>query len=374
MSIFALPPATNGDIALINHRNILDRCWYLIQDQPNRHGPLEQLVDEENKRIQFLGDVDALGRLSTLSKSLLLSNPNSPRTFITSAQVLSSIHHFSDARAALEKAKILGADANQVENIALAIDQATWEDLPRVLKTREENASKNHNLVDWVLLGALQAEIGLFQESSDSFMMALNSYKDLSPFPLAWVCFQQGKLWGEQVEDPNLELAHDWYQRAISYIPSYVHARVHLSEIYLEWGRLEDAQALLRPIADVSDPEINWRMGQIAEAMGNQRDAHCYFSASDKLYRRLIDSNKAAFADHGAEFYMDSGNDHIFAFELANFNFECRQTLRSFNLLCEAGFLAFQDKFEFQDILSLLKIKWQNYPNAKAYKYETNFD
>ena len=38
-------------------------------------------------------------------------------------------------------------------------------------------------------------------------------------------------LWGELVPVPDLDLAALWYARAIAYLPGYVKARVHLSEI-----------------------------------------------------------------------------------------------------------------------------------------------
>jgi hypothetical protein len=38
------------------------------------------------------------------------------------------------------------------------------------------------------------------------------------PFPLAWVCFQLGVLWGELVpSDPDL--AALWYRRTIAHLP-----------------------------------------------------------------------------------------------------------------------------------------------------------
>jgi hypothetical protein len=372
MKLVDLPIATNGQIAILNHEGVLERCWHVIQEQPDRRGSLEQLVDEENKRIQFLGDAEALDRLSFLSKELIIGKPKTPEAYIAAAQSSSALHLFDDSRQFLRIADDLGGDAQLIDRISLSIDQATWEGLDKVLDKRYENAAQSKDLSDLVPLGALQAEVGLFQEANVTYINALKAYKDLSPFPLAWTCFQLGKLWGEQIQTPDLEIAAEWYRRAIEYLPPYVHARVHLSEILMEWNQLDQAIEVLEPIAAIGDPEINWRKGQILEKQNRQDESRLCFSEADSLYRDLINRHKAAFADHGVEFYMDSGANYMLAYELALFNFDCRQTLRSFNLLCEAGNLAFNGNFKYQEILDKLKIKWQLFPNFDAYDYETD--
>ena len=98
MKLVDLPIATNGQIAILNHEGVLERCWHVIQEQPDRRGSLEQLVDEENKRIQFLGDAEALDRLSFLSKELIIGKPKTPEAYIAAAQSASALHLFDDSR------------------------------------------------------------------------------------------------------------------------------------------------------------------------------------------------------------------------------------------------------------------------------------
>ena len=52
-------------------------------------------------------------------------------------------------------------------------------------------------------LGALLADLREFDEAERTYRRALREYQDVSPFALAWVCFQLGVLWGELVPKHN---------------------------------------------------------------------------------------------------------------------------------------------------------------------------
>jgi len=67
-----VPLATDGELARLNHESMLRRCWSMLNVSFERTGVLEALIDEEQKRIQFLGDYAALDRLSTLSEKCFL--------------------------------------------------------------------------------------------------------------------------------------------------------------------------------------------------------------------------------------------------------------------------------------------------------------
>ena len=129
------------------------------------------------------------------------------------------------------------------------------------------------HLEDLVPLGALLADLRQFDEADQVYRDALRSYRDVSPFALAWVCFQLGVLWGELVPERQSARATMWYRKAIAYLPAYVKARVHLAEIYLDCGRYDDAEALLIPVISSDDPEVLWRLGDVSAASGRDADA-----------------------------------------------------------------------------------------------------
>jgi cytochrome c-type biogenesis protein CcmH/NrfG len=150
----------------------------------------------------------------------------------------------------------------------LSIDQACGVDLDAVLAARRRIATASGRLEDLVPLGAVLADLGRFAEADTVYRRAFSSYGDVSPFPLAWVCFQLGMLWGELVPIPYPNLAAPWYRRAIAYLPGYVKARVHLAEIYASQGQTRDAEALLAPALSSPDPEVRWRFADVLIAQG----------------------------------------------------------------------------------------------------------
>jgi tetratricopeptide (TPR) repeat protein len=152
--------------------------------------------------------------------------------------------------------------------LLLSVDQACGYRLDAVLKTRRQMAAESGRLEDLVPLGALLADLRSFGQADSIYRRALMEYRDVSPFALAWVCFQLGSLWEELVPEIQPDRAEQWYRKAIDYVPSYVKARVHLSEILLGDGRFEDAQALLSPVASSGDPEVNWRLADVMSAIG----------------------------------------------------------------------------------------------------------
>src|SRR5262249_30891937 len=168
-----------------------------------------------------------------------------------------------------------------------------------------------------------------FDEADTVYRQALCSYEDVSPFPLAWVCFQLGMLWGELAAVPDPSLAALWYRRAIAYLPGYVKARVHLAEIYASRHQIREAEALLLPALSSHDPEVRWRLADVLMAQERFNEARTQLDAARFGFDELVDRHLLAFADHAAEFYAGSGNDPWRALELARLNAANRPTRRA---------------------------------------------
>jgi tetratricopeptide (TPR) repeat protein len=246
------------------------------------------------------------------------------------AQIASALHRFSDARHYLAQACLGGAPHEDVKRIMLSVDQACGTNLEDVLDERRRIVAKSGRLEDLVALGGLLADLGEFNEADETYRQALREYQDVSPFPVAWVCFQLGMLWGELVAEPQLARAEHWYRKAIASLPRYVRARVHLAEIYSATGRASYAEAMLRPALESGDPEASWRLADVLNAAGRFDEAAAQLEAARSGFETLLDKYLLAFADHGAEFYAGSGGDPLRALELAQINLANRSTLRAF--------------------------------------------
>jgi tetratricopeptide (TPR) repeat protein len=324
------PRATAGAIATINLNSACQQSWSRFWQAPLQPGVAERIVEQETLTAQFLGDLRALDRLRILVDQLAQADAESERTALVSAQVASIAHRFSEANSYLAQVDPTGPLSTAVARLSLSIDQACGVRLGEVLETRLQIVAEDSSLENLVPLGALLADLGQFDEADRIYVRALNEYRDVSPFAVAWVCFQLGCLWGELAPIPQPERAVQWYRKAIDYLPGYVKARVHLSELYVNDSRAREAEDLLLPVIAVGDPEVHWRLGDVLAAEGRHSEAEEQMQAARSGFEALLAKHYLAFADHGAEFYSGSGNDAVRALSLAMENVANRSTLRAF--------------------------------------------
>jgi len=323
-----LPRATDGEIAAINLESARRRAWARFAQDPRLPGVAEAIVYNENLTAQFLGDLDALDRLEDLASQFVRVD-ESFRSALVQAEVASTAHRFANARDHLARAASLGAPREEIDRRLLSIDQACGVELDAMLAARRQIATASGRLEDLVPLGAALADLERFDEADAVYRQALYSYDDVSPFPLAWVCFQLGMLWGELVPGPDSDLAALWYRRAIAYLPRYVKARVHLAEIYASQGQTGEAEALLLPALSSREPEIRWRLADVLIAQDRVEEAQTQCDAARFGFDEILGKHLLAFADHAAEFYAGSGNDRRRALELAGVNVANRPTRRA---------------------------------------------
>ena len=322
------PSATDGEIAAINLESARVAAWASFARDARLPGVAEAVVDHERLAAQFLGDLDALDRLEALAAQFARVDA-SYRAALVSAEVASTVHRFDDARDHLARAARMGGPGDAIERHLLTIDQACGVDLDAVLIARRRIATASGRLEDRVPLGAVLADLECFDEADIVCRQAFDSYEDVSPFPLAWVCFQLGMLWGELMPVPDPDRAGLWYQRALAYLPGYVKARVHLAEIYTSQDKTGDAEMLLRPAVWSRDPEVRWRLADVLIAQGRAEEAETQLEAARSGFDGLLAKHLLAFADHAAEFYAGSGNDCRRALELARANVANRPTRRA---------------------------------------------
>ena len=335
--IYLRNPLTDGNIAVNNLESARRQSWSRFWQDPQRAGVAESIVEQEQFTAQYVGDFSALERLDVVVHQLDLVGADEMRTALIRAQVASIGHRFAEARGHLAQAEIHGALQADVNRLMLSIDQACGTSLESVLEARRKMAAESERLEDLVPLGGLLADLREFDEADRVYRQALSGYQDVSPFAVAWVCFQLGALWGELVPEPQPGRAARWYQKAIEYLPCYVKARVHLSEFYLQSGDAADAEALLVPAVSSGDPEVNWRLADVMSATGRLAEAEIQMQTARKGFEGLLDRHLLAFADHGAEFYSGSGDDTGRAFELASVNLANRPTLRAFEQAYETA-------------------------------------
>ena len=322
------PSATDGEIAAINLESARRRAWARFADDPSRPGVAEEILEQERLVLEFLGDLDALDRLDALA-SQFGGVDQSFRAALVHADVASTVHRFDDARGHLARAALLDGPAETIERAILTIDQACGVELEAVLAARQRAATSSGRSADLVPLGAVLVDLERFGEADAVYRQAFYSYDGMSPWPVAYICFQLGMLWGELMPAADPDVAALWYRRAIAYVPGYVRARVHLAEIYAGQDHSGDAATMLRPALSSGDPEVPWRLADLLTAQHRFEEAETQLSAARSGFERLLGKYLLAFADHAAEFYAGSGNDCRRALELARTNVRNRPTRRA---------------------------------------------
>ena len=322
------PSATDGEIAVINLESARRRAWTRFAADPRLPGVAEAVVDKELLAAQFLSDLAALDRLDALA-SRFARVDDSSRAALIQAEVASTVHRFDDARVHLARAALMGGPREVIERHSLTIDQACGVELDAVLAARRRIATASGRSEDLIPLGAVLADLERFAEADAVYRQAFYSHDGISPFPLAWVCFQLGMLWGELVPAPDPNRAAPWYRRAIAYLPGYVKARVHLAEIYARQDQTGDAEALLLPALSSRDPEVRWRLAEVLIAQERFQEAEAELDAARFGFDELLGRHLLAFADHAAGFYAGTGNDCRRALELARANVANRPTRRA---------------------------------------------
>jgi hypothetical protein len=332
--------ATDGAIAALNLRSTMAQSWNRFWQAPERPGIAEGLIEQELLNAQFLGDLGAYDRLEQLAGHVLRREPDSARSALIEGQVAASTHRFSYARECLARAKQRGLPASDSDRLAMSIDQACGVALDALLDRRLRLANDSGRLEDWVPLGSLLVDLGDCEAAERAYCRGLGAYRDVSPFAVAWVCFLIGVLWGERAPEPQVARAARWYGKAIDYLPGYVKARVHLAEILAAEGRCDEARALLVPALESGDPEVSWRLSDIAHAQGKAGEARTLSEAARDGFEALMARHPLAFADHAAEFYAGSGDDAQRAFELTAIDLANRPTLRAFEKAHEAAIRA----------------------------------
>jgi len=323
-------------LAVRNFNSQVDAATRQVQANPRNLPARQHLVGLLLSRTQYLGTWDDFDTAFALVDEAIALGLNPAKTAKMHATVLSAVHRFDEALVELDRAESLGAKhlAAARETISLA----RGESPNSVIAERRSVASATPSYKSETKLAAALTMGHLFDESDKAYQAALSEYRDVSPFPIAWVAFQRGKMWSEMAGDT--ERAMGLYQDAVATLPQYVVGNVHLAELEAKKGDVRGAIQRLERIVDTTvDPEPASRLAQFLADRDPERSRN-YAARADVGYQKLIAKYPLAFADHAAEFYLGSGHDADKAWKLAMLNLENRKTPRAYHLAAVSALAA----------------------------------
>ncbi len=324
---------TSPDIAVGNLNGQIDGLLRQIEIDPRNVATRESVVGLLLARTQYLGTYDDFDVAFAVVRDALDLGIEPARTAALHAKLLSAVHRFDAAIEEAERAESLGAESQTdlLESIALA----RGEDANEIAQERERTALATPSFQSYSAWAAALRSTEEYESSDAAYDSALATYRDVSPFPIAWVAFQRGLMWGEFADDG--EEAYQQYTLAVQTLPQYVVGNVHLAELEVERGQLEDAVARLEAlVVETQDPEPASRLGQFLRESDPVR-AQEYANQARERYEHYLERYPLAFSDHACEFYLGAGDNAARALELALLNLENRATPRAYDLAIESA-------------------------------------
>ena len=285
-----------------------------------------ELIELIALRGHVLGRITDSERAAAMADELVSQAPTDARSFAARARMRGVFHRFMPALSDLDTAAGLGADRVELDVERAAIHQALGR-YDEALATRRLAADRHAGFSELAALAGVYGERGEMDEAERWFTAATRSYRGTSPFPLAMLEFQFGRLW---MEHDDLCRARARFDAAVHRLPAYVPAQGHLAEIDAALGETTAAIARLTPLALASDdPDYATQLARILSEAGEAEEAQRWRRRAEARYDELLARHPDAFADHAAEFWLTIGGDPERALRLALQNLSLRQTPRA---------------------------------------------
>lgn len=322
---------TDGVIAVINLQGQIAGLEFCAAREHLTPHTSAELIDRLILRGQILGSVADYERAAELAEQLGCEAPTDGKALLARARARACLHRFDEALSDLDAAGYLGAGNAELEAERAAVYQALGS-YDEAMALRQAAVTRRADFETLGGLAALHAERGEISSAERSYDESTAYFRGVSPFALAQLEVQRGRMWQEQGDDPAR--AREWFTTSWLRLPSYAPAEGHLSEVEAAMGETDVAIARLQRLATTSDdPDYAAQLARILGEKGLQEDAQVWRSRAEQRYDELIARHPAAFADHAAEFWVSAGGDPQRARALAELNLSVRDTPRARALL-----------------------------------------
>ncbi len=325
---------TAGMLALSNLQGQIEGEEHLAIYRPLTVKQQAGIIDLVSMRGQFLGHLADYERAADLAAELVRDDPNDGAAFLARAKTLATFHEFAAALHDLDHAARLGLAGAQLTRLRAAILQATGR-YDEALTIRRADADARPDIGTIGAEASLYAERGDVDEAERLFNEAPHHYRDVSPFPVVWLYFQQGLMW---MREGDLARARELFAAAHERLPDYAAAEGHRAEVEAALGNRKRAIALLEPLAATSDdPDYAAQLARILLDDGQVEEAGRWRAVAVQAYDALTRQHPLAFADHAAEFWLAAGSDPVKALGFALRNRDNRPTARAYELVLQAA-------------------------------------
>ncbi len=323
-------PTTSGRIALDNLDGQIRVVGAEVAKKPGQLPLRARLVALLGTRGQYVGQLADYERAAVLGEDAVKRAPHSAKAYLLRATTRSILHRFGDALADLVRAENLGLHGDRIDGARATILQAEGR-YREVLPLRQKLAKSRHDLRSLGALAVLYGQMGDTRKATGLFAEAQKHFRDVSPLPVAWLYFQEARMW-ERVGHVNR--ARALYAAAVDRVPGYAHATAHLAML----ERPARAIALLRPLAARSDdPEYAAELSLLLSDAGQKDPASALEKKAEQRYAELEKKYPDAFANHAAMFWLGPGKNPAQALDWAKHNLALRQNDEAYSLVLRAA-------------------------------------
>lgn len=319
---------TSPEIAIANFDGQFEQLERALKAKPDDLVFLRPTVGAYLDQVTYFGKMNAIERVLELAERATNTNPKEPKAFFLRSSGRSMIHDFKAALADLDEAKRLGANEYELapKRAVIAMALGNYDAAEPVFA---EEVKRFPNLNSLGLHAVCLGHMGKTAQAEAAFQAAEATYRDVSPFAIAWLYFNRAELWQRA---GDAERARALYTIVVERLPSFARAAIHLSEL-LPPARGKPFVEKVLPTSD--DPEVSSALFLMNEAL-TPGSGKAHLERATKRYDELMAKYPLAFADHVAEFHLHATKDSKKAAEAAKINFANRKTAESFDLYVEA--------------------------------------
>jgi tetratricopeptide (TPR) repeat protein len=292
------------------------------------------LVDLLQTRGQLFGRFRDYDRAEQVAEEAVAVAPGLPESWLARASTRVTLHRFQDALSDLDEAGRRGAERDAVSGLRASALLAMGR-TDEALALRRQAVLRFANTTNLTGLAVAELAAGDFAQSNVHLDDAVQAYRDVAPFPLAFVDFQRALLAEEQ---GDLDRAGARYRAVLRRLPRHVQAAGHLAALELARGHVAAADSVLTPFFSSDDPDLVSLHADVLERQGHQAEAEQLRARVEQRYSALVTRHPQAFADHAARFLLT--RDAPRALALARLNLAARTTPAAYDLALSAALAA----------------------------------
>ena len=306
-------PTTDAKTFLTNLDGQVEASRTLLDRQPTSANAHQMHASKLLQRAKVTGDLDETALVLRVTSDGLKLDPKHANLRLTRAAAAFTLHRWDEAKADVAELKKLHPDLPALEGLEAELfwNQGKFDEAVPVF---ERAAQARPSFDAWARLADVYYNQGDLKAADEAFAKAETYLTDTSPVPLAWLYVQRGLL---RLHSGRYEEAKLFYEAAHERVPTYPMATEHLAEIEFRLGNHPRAVELYEQvIAQTQNPEFIAALAGVYEAMGQPQKAQELKAQARERFLALVKKHPGAMAGHGADFFLEPGEDCKLALKL----------------------------------------------------------